>query len=166
MQKHFKRIFNLALVGLFLALTGAWEAGVFAQTPTPTPPKTWDWAAESRRAVDTIGAKDFKRAKDRKLRDAGTRALAALKKIAKNTSKAREAALVADFDRAMQALKLVLPATKSGGLQTCDRQYEICMELCKETGGDCSLCSKANNVCYIMTLTMEQAQENDPKNDP
>ena len=135
MQKHIEKIFNLALVVLFLALTGAWDAGAFAQTQTPTATKTeLESAAEPKRALETIGSQDFKRPKIAKLRDAAIRALAALKKLAKNTSKAREAALVADFDRTMEALKLVLPPAKSGGLEIATRTTRTVWRCARKLG--------------------------------
>lgn len=119
-------------------------------------------SAEAKLALSNIGSRDFKRVKDARLRAASTRALAALKAIADNTSKAREATLAARFDRSVKTLK-ALAQPGSTSIEECDKGYERCIELCKETGGNCDLCGISQNGCYLTKLAIEMTKNpNDP----
>jgi hypothetical protein len=158
--KHFKP----ALLVLFIVLAGAQTPGAegygVAQT-APARRAELETSAAAKRALADLGSKDLRRAKDARLRTASLRAVAALKAIADNTSKAREAALVANLDRAILTLK-ALPQPPSMSMQACDSSYKTCMELCKETGGDCKLCGIGQNGCYLNELAAAIAHEHDP----
>ena len=160
----FANYFKSASIILFVALVcgQALDAGALAQTQTaPTTLKAdLKSSAEAKRALSNIGTRDFKRVKDARLRDATSRALAALKAIASNTSTAREATLVANFARSMKTLKgLAQPG--STNFEECDKGYELCIELCKETGGNCDLCGISQNGCYLNKLAIEMTKNPD-----
>lgn len=158
--KHFKP----ALLVLFIALVGAQTlgaSGLGAPQTAPARKAELETAAAAKRALADLGSKGFGRAKDAGLRAAAGRAVAALKAVANNTSKAREAALVAQLDRAVAAAK-AQPQPEAMGLQECDSSYSTCMELCKETGGDCKLCGIGQNGCYLLKLAIAIAQQHDP----
>ena len=148
---------------LFLALVGAQSSGAGGHTvaqTAPARPAQVDINAEAKRALDKIGSRDFKRVKDARLRAAGAHALDALKKLARNTSKAREAALLAEFNRSVDALKAAAPGPKTASLDACDHSYETCKELCKN-GGACQ-CEALNNLCYMTNLMIELVEGEDP----
>ncbi len=153
---------------LFLVLAGgpALNAGAFvnAQVASTTLKAELKSSAEAKRVLADIGTRDFKRVKNAKMRDASTRALAALKAIANNTSKAREATLVANFARSIKTLKgLAQPGTTN--FESCDNDYERCIEICKEIGSDCNLCELGINGCYLNRLSMEASKNpDDPTN--
>lgn len=142
-----------ALAPRALAKTQSASSALKAQLPS---------SAEAKRALSNIGSRDFRRVKDAKLRAASSRALAALKAIANNTSKAREATLAAQFDRSVKTLK-ALAQPGSTNIEECDKGYERCIELCKETGGNCDLCGISQNGCYLTKLAIEMTKDpNDP----
>ena len=153
--------FKLASFILFAALSGgqALNAGALAKTQAASSTLKADLksSAEAKRALSDIGSRDFKRVKDAKLRAAASRALAALKAIANNTSKAREATLAAQFDRSVKTLK-ALAQPGSMNIEECDKGYERCIELCKETGGNCDLCGISQNGCYLTKLAIEMTK--------
>jgi hypothetical protein len=156
--KHFK---PAALI-LFVALMGGQTLNVVALAQTQAASTTLKAelksSAEAKRALSNIGTRDFKRVKNAKLRDASSRALAALKAIANNTSAAREATLVANFARSIKTLKgLAQPGSTS--IEECDKGYERCIELCKETGGNCDLCGISQNGCYLTKLAIEMTKD-------
>jgi hypothetical protein len=160
--KHFKP----ASLILFLALVGAQtiNVGAFVKTQdaSTTLKAELKSSAEAKRALSNIGTQDFKRVKDARLRNASTRALAALKAIANNTSQAREATLAANFARSIKTLK-TLAQPNSTSIEECDKGYERCIELCKETGGNCDLCGISQNGCYLTKLAIEMTKNpNDP----
>jgi hypothetical protein len=163
-KKHYKP----ASFVLFLALVGglALNVGAFvnAQVASTTLKAELKSSAEAKRALADIGTRDFKRVKNAKVRDASTRALAALKAVANNTSKAREATLIANFARSIKTLKgLAQPG--SSNFESCDNDYERCIEICKEIGSDCNLCELGINGCYLNRLAMEASKNpNDPTN--
>ena len=162
--KHSK----LASFILFLVLIGGLTLNVGAfvnpQVASTTVKAELKSSAEAKRVLADIGTRDFKRVKNAKLRDASTRALAALKAIANNTSKAREATLVANFARSIKTLKgLAQPG--STHFEACDNDYERCIEICKEIGSDCNLCDLGINGCYLNKLMMEASKNpDDPTN--
>ena len=158
--RHFKPALLVLFVALVAAQTSGAGAGVAAQT-APARKAELETAAAAKRALAELGTRDFGRVKDARMRAAGLRAVAALKAVANNTSRAREAALVAQFDRSILNLK-ALPQPAGLGLQECDKSYETCIELCKRTGGDCKLCGIGQNGCYLVRLAIEMAQEKDP----
>lgn len=169
MQKNiikFTKRFTLASIILLVALAGGQvlDAGALAQTQAaPSTLKAeLKSSAEAKRALSDIGARDFKRIRNARLRDASSRSLAALKAIAANTSKAREATLVANFARSIKTLKGLAQAG-STNFEACDNDYERCIEICKEIGSDCNLCDLGLNGCYLNKLTMEMSKDpNDP----
>lgn len=158
--KHFK----LASIILFVALVGGQvlDAGALAQTRagSGTLKAELKSSAEAKRALSNIGTRDLKRVKDARLRDASSRALAALKAIASNNSAAREATLVANFARSIKTLK-ALAQPGSTNFEECDKGYELCIELCKETGGNCDLCGISQNGCYLNKLAIEMTKNPD-----
>jgi hypothetical protein len=167
MQKsiiNITRHFKLASILLFLALIGGQtiNAGAFVKTQvaSTTLKAELKSSAEARRVLSNLGTQDFKRVKDARLRVASSRALAALKAIANNTSKAREATLAANFARSIKTLK-TLAQPDSTSIEECDKGYERCIELCKETGGNCDLCGISQNGCYLTKLAIEMTK--DPK---
>lgn len=156
--KHFK----LASLILFVALAGGQtlNAGARAQSRAGSGILKAELksSAEAKRALSNIGARDFKRVKDARLRVASSRALAALKAIANNTSAAREATLIANFASSIKTLKgLAQPG--STNIEECDKGYERCIELCKETGGNCDLCGISQNGCYLNKLAIEMTKD-------
>ena len=160
----FGRSLRLAPVILFALLVGGQTLGGGAlaqsQGATTTLKADLQSSAEAKRALSDIGSRDFKRVKNAKLRDASTRALAALKAIANNTSKAREATLAANFARSIKTLKS-LAQPNSTTIEECDKGYERCIELCKETGGNCDLCGISQNGCYLVKLAIEMTKNPD-----
>lgn len=170
MQKNIVKIakhLRPASLILFVALVvGGQTLNVAAYTQTQAASATvradLKSSAEAKRVLSEIGARDFKRVKDARLRVAATRALAALKAIAGNNSTAREATLVANFARSIKTLKgLAQPGTSN--FESCDNDYERCIEICKEIGSDCNLCELGINGCYLNKLTMEASKDpNDP----
>lgn len=157
--KHFKP----ALLILFVALVGAQTSGASglgAPQTAPAQKAELETAATAKRALTELGARDFARVKDARMRAAGLRAVAALKAVANNKSQAREAALVAQFDRSIRNLK-ALPQPAGLSLQMCDQYYDTCKEACKESG-DCKQCDLGVNGCYLVRLAIEMAQEKDP----
>lgn len=158
--KHFK----FASIILVVALQGGqtFNAGALAKTQTASSTLKAELtsSAEAKRALSNIGSRDFKRIKDARLRDASSRALAALKAIASNNSKAREATLAANFARSIKTLK-TLAQPNSTTFEECDKSYELCIELCKETGGNCDLCGISQNGCYLNKLAIEMTKNPD-----
>ncbi|HEX8635609.1 MAG TPA: hypothetical protein VF703_15790 [Pyrinomonadaceae bacterium] len=158
--KHFK----LASLILLLALVGGHtlDAGGRAQTQagSSTLKAELKSSAEAKRALSDIGTRDFKQVKNARVRQAATRSLAALRAVANNTSKAREATLAANFVRSVKTLKgLAQPG--STPIEECDKGYELCIELCKETGGNCDLCGFSQYGCYLNKLAIEMTKNPD-----
>lgn len=158
--KHFK----LASIILFVALVGGQtpDASALVNTQAASSTRKADLksSAEAKRALSNMGARDFKRVRDARLRDAASRSLAALKAIANNTSSTREATLVANFARSIKTLK-ALAQPGSTNFEECDKGYELCIELCKETGGNCDLCGIGQNGCYLNKLAIEMTKNPD-----
>ncbi|HEV7905725.1 MAG TPA: hypothetical protein VGO96_17935 [Pyrinomonadaceae bacterium] len=165
MSKNIVKIakrFKLASLILFVALVGGQTLNVDALTQTRAGSGVLKAelksSAEAKRALSNIGTRDFKRVKDARLRNASTRALADLKALANNTSTAREATLAANFARSVKTLKgLAQPGTTA--IEECDKGYERCIELCKETGGNCDLCGISQNGCYLTKLAIEMTKD-------
>ena len=158
MAKHF----NTVSLILFIALVGGqtFDAGALAQTQAgPSAVKARSTpSAEAKRVLSEIGPRDFKQVKDSRLRVAASRALADLKAIARNTSRAREATLVASFARSIKTLKgLAQPGSTT--FEACDNDYERCIEICKEIGSDCNLCELGLNGCYLTKLAIEMSKD-------
>ena len=156
--RHFKPALLVLSVALVAAQTSGASGVGAAQTARRAELET---ASAAKRALAELGSNDFARATDARMRSAALRAVAALKAVANNRSKAREATLVAQLDRSILNLK-ALPQPAAMGLQECDSSYSTCIELCKETGGDCKLCGIAQNGCYLLKLAIAIAQQNDP----
>lgn len=157
------RHFKPALLVLFVALVAAQTSGASgAGAPQTAPARKaeLETAAAAKRSLAELGSNDFARVKDARMRAAGLRAVAALKAVANNTSRTREAALVAQFDRSIRNLK-ALPQPAGLSLQMCDEYYNTCMEACKHSG-DCKQCDLGVNGCYLVRLAIEMAQEKDP----
>jgi hypothetical protein len=161
----FRTNFKLASAILFVALIGvaALNAGAFAVAQArPTRIAESKTSAEAKRILAGMGSPDFKRIKDARMRDALSRAVAALKAVANNTSAAREAELVANFGRTIKALQ-AFPQSTNADTRQCDDSYERCMELCKETGANCDICKLSNEGCYLTKLAAEATKNpNDP----
>jgi len=158
--------FKSALLILLVVLGGGHALGAraFAQTQTaPTALKAeLKSSTEAKRVLADIGSRDFKRAKDARLRAAANRALDALKAVAKNTSPEREAILLDKFDRTMKDLKSLSKPT-AADTRECDAHYERCLEICKEIGSNCKLCGIEQNGCYLTKLSIEMTKDpNDP----
>ena len=159
---HIVNTFKLTLAVLFVALVGAQSPSASAQTPTaPTQSAAPSASGEAKRVLDAVGARDFKRVKDADMRRGLTRAVAALKALAKNTSPGREAGLVENFDRAVKTLKS-LPQPAAADTRPCDAHYDRCIEMCKLAGGnygkDCKLCGIEQNGCYLTKLALEMTK--------
>lgn len=169
MQKHMVTIvknFNLPLVVLFVALIGVQtlNTGGSAMAQTASARKAdLESSVKAKCILAGLGSRDFKRVKDARMRDAGGRALAALRAIADNTSKTREAALADDFERTIKDLKALPGQPTAADTRECDQYYELCMEICKEIGSDCKLCGIGQNGCYLTKLVAEATKlPNDP----
>ena len=159
LAKHFKP----ALLVLFVAFVAAHTSvagGAGAPQTAPVRKAELETAAAAKRTLAELGSNDFARVKDSRMRAAGLRAVAALKAVANNNSRAREAALVAQFDRSIRNLK-ALPQPAGLSLQMCDQYFDTCKEACKESG-DCKQCDLGVNGCYLVRLAIEMAQEKDP----
>ena len=158
--KHFKFASLILFVALVCGQT--LDAGAHAQTRAGSGVLKAELksSAEAKRALSNIGTRDFKRVKDARLRDASSRALADLKAIANNTSTEREATLVANFARSIKTLK-GLAQSGSTNFESCDNDYERCIEICKEIGSDCNLCELGINGCYLNKLTLEASKNPD-----
>ena len=158
--KHFK----LASIILFVAVIGGNMPDVGTLAQTQAAPSTLKAelksSAEAKRILSGIGSRDFKRIKDARLREASSRALAALKAIANNKSAAREATLAENFARSVKTLK-TLAQPDSTTIEECDKGYELCIELCKETGGNCDLCGISQYGCYLNKLAIEMTKNPD-----
>lgn len=154
--------FKSALLILLVALIGMQTPGArtFARTQTaPTALKAeLKSSTEAKRVLADIGARDFKRTKDARLRAAAGRALDALKAVAKNTSPEREAILLAKFNRSIKDLKSLAKPT-AADTRECDAHYTRCIELCKETGLNCDLCGIEQNGCYLTKLSIEMTKD-------
>lgn len=160
--KNFKSALLILLVVLGVGHTLGSRA--FAQTQTaPAALKAeLKSSTEAKRVLADIGARDFKRAKDARLRAAAGRALDALKAVAKNTSPEREAILLAKFNRSMKDLKSLSKPT-AADTRECDAHYTRCIEICKEIGSNCELCGIEQNGCYLTKLSIEMTRDpNDP----
>lgn len=160
--QNFKSALLILLVALVGMQTPAGEGFARTQTAQTTLSAELKSSTEAKRLLADIGARDFKRTKDARLRAAAGRALDALKAVAKNTSKGREAALLAKFDRTIKDLKSLSKPT-AADTRECDAHYTRCIELCKETGGNCELCGIEQNGCYLTKLSIEMTKDpNDP----
>lgn len=118
-------------------------------------------AAEAKRALARLGTANFARIKDARKREAAQKAYDAIKALANNTSSEREATLAANLEQATLAIK-AFPRPKNASFQQCEGSYNTCMELCKETGGNCKYCAISNNMCYDIALVLEWLNEQDP----
>jgi hypothetical protein len=154
--------FKTTLLILLVALTGLQSPGASATAQTaPTALKAeLKTSTEAKRVLDNIGSRDFKRVGDARLRAAATRAVEALKAIARNTSEAREAALIAKFDRTIKDLKSLAKST-AADTRECDAHYTRCIEICKEIGSNCKLCGIEQNGCYLTKLSIEMTKNPD-----
>ncbi|HEY0101818.1 MAG TPA: hypothetical protein VGB76_23025 [Pyrinomonadaceae bacterium] len=153
--------FRTMLFILLIALTGIQTPGVDAFAQRQTAPTALSAelksSTEAKRVLANIGSRDFKRIRDARLRAATSRAVDALKAVARNTSAAREAALVVKFNRTVKDLKsLAKPSTE---FQECDNQYNLCIEICKEIGSDCDLCGFGQYGCYLNKLAIEMTKD-------
>ena len=113
--------------------------------------------AAAKRGVAEIDPGSFARIKDAKKRSAAQRSYNALKAIAENTSKAREAGLVASFNRSIGVLK-AWPPPRNANFEACDRNYEFCKENC-QTNFTCEFCQIVNGDCYLLQWAAFYAKE-------
>ena len=157
--------FKPALAALCVALAVAQTPGAGASAGAQAGPAQvagLRTSAAAKRTLDDLGTRDFKRVKDARMREGLSRAVAALRALAKNSSEAREAALITTFERTIKNLKS-LPQPASADTRQCDAHYERCIELCKEAGGnygtDCKLCGIEQNGCYLTKLAMEMTKD-------
>jgi len=160
----FARGLKAAALVLFVLLVGGQtlNAGALVRTQaaSSTLKAELKTSAEAKLALSNMGGRDFKRVGNAKLRNAASRALASLKALADNTSRAREATLAANFARSMKTLR-ALAQPGSTSYEECDKGYELCIELCKETGGNCDLCGISQNGCYLNKLAIEMTKNPD-----
>lgn len=146
---------------LFFVIVGMQMIGVNAQT-APARNADLESSIVAKHILVGIDSRDFVKIQDANAQKAVQQSYSALKAVANNKSKAREAGLMADFDRTIKDLK-TLPQPTAGGLQECDNSYTLCKELCVETGYDCKLCGISQNGCYLTKLASEAAKgPNDP----
>lgn len=145
--------YKSALVILLVALIGLQTLVAFAQA-TPNENAELESATAAKRVLARIQPRNFARIKDARMRNAVEQSYKALKVVAKNNSKAREAGVMAEFDRTIKDLKS-LPQPTNNNFQECDDSYSRCMELCKLTGSDCKLCGLSQNGCYLNRLAIE-----------
>jgi hypothetical protein len=108
-------------------------------------------ATEAKRILASLGAQDFSKVKDPKLRLESRKALGIFKAIAANTSTTREVTLLAQLHRSIANLKN-LPQPAGISLEGCNKTYDACIELCKEGAGNCKLCDLGVEGCYILQL--------------
>jgi hypothetical protein len=154
--KNYKTAFVFLLV-----ICGMQTLGVNAQTALARGADL-ESSTVAKRTLVGIDSRKFVKIKDARMQKAVQQSYNALKAVANNKSKAREAGLMADFDRTIKDLK-ALPQPTGGGLQECDNSYALCIELCGETGFDCKLCGIGQNGCYLTKLAIEMTKDpNDP----
>src|SRR5689334_4342452 len=107
--------FKLALAALLIAFVGAqgFNIGSYA-APQAKPAQTGEpkSAAEAKRALARVGSLDFAKSKDARKRDAAQKGYDSIKALANNTSKAREAALLAELARTTRVLRAFPPPKK------------------------------------------------------
>ncbi len=146
--------FKLALATMLVALVGLQaftmgSARSFA-APQAKPAQTGELpsATEAKRALARISSANIAKIKDARQRDAVQRGYDAIKAVANNNSKEREAALIADVHRTALVLR-GLPQPKGAAIHKCEQTYEHCKELCGRNGGDCKLCDLGNDMCFI-----------------
>lgn len=157
-NKNFNRAernFKLALVAVLLAFVGALATGM-SHTRSFAAPQTAGGTqasgeqktavAAARRGVAALDPRSFAKIRDAKKRSAAQRSYNALKAIAENTSKAREAALIANFNRTIGVLKASPP--KNASFEACDKNYDFCKESCA-TDFSCEFCQIVNGDCYL-----------------
>jgi hypothetical protein len=157
--------FKLVLVALFVALVGLQTPGAgasaTAQTAAPTQGTELASSAEAKRGLAKINPRNYAKIKSGRERAALQRSYNALKAIADNTSRAREAALMASFDRAMTTLK-GLPPPAAGSFQQCDESFKLCMEICNKNGNTCDMCKMGNGMCYLVQWGIARTNEGNP----
>lgn len=168
MQKNIFKIvksYKLALIVLVVALIGVQTLNAGAVGIPRTVPEQCELESSgvAKRSLAKLGSKDPNRIKDARARAAAQRSFTALKAVASNTTKAREASLIASFNRTIMDLK-ALPPHKNPVVEKCDNQYELCIEICKEIGSNCDLCSIGQNSCYLDAWFTAWMDENDPTN--
>jgi hypothetical protein len=146
-SKNFKTALLVLLVVLIAGQT--FNAGAFAiaRTVAPRQRAELESAAEAKRGLAGINARNFEKFKNPRERRALQRSYDALKAIANNTSKAREAALMAKFDKTIGELKALTPTAAS--YAQCDDSYRRCREICNKNGNTCDLCNMVNGLCYL-----------------
>ena len=156
-NKNISRIasnLKAALLILMVVMVGLQTLGTAAYARTQTAPARKGElasATEAKRILAKLGAENFSKAKDPKVRLESRKALGIFKAMAANTTKAREATLIAQLNRSIANLK-ALPQPRGITPQACDSVYERCIELCKEGAGNCDLCGIAQNGCYLNEL--------------
>jgi hypothetical protein len=157
---NFKTTLLILLVVLFGVQTLNAKGGRRPQGPTAMKADL-ETSTEAKRVLAGVGSQDLGRIKNPRMRAEALKALGIFKAIAANTSKAREAGLVAQLDRSIQALKH-LPQPAGMGLHACEASYARCIELCKEGAGSCKLCNMLLDGCYMNVWAAAIAQEHDP----
>lgn len=161
---------KLALVAVLLAFVGVLATGTGNTRSYAAPAQAagagtaqsgeLPSSTQAKRTLAEIDERSFANIKDARKRSAAQRSYNALKAVADNTSKAREAALIASFSRTVGNLRATPPPKQT--FEQCDKQYETCIELCKETGGNCDLCRLGNEGCYLIKWAAFYAHENLP----
>ncbi len=151
MLKNYKPAFFILFVILGMQTLGATAQTAPARLAQPEP------ATEAKRVLTGIEARNFARIKDARMRKAIQQSYKALKAIADNKSKDREARLMDEFERTVKDLK-AMPQGGGANLQECDDAYARCMEICKEIGSNCKLCGIGQNGCYLNKLAIEMTK--------
>jgi hypothetical protein len=157
--------FKLALVAVLLAFVGVLATGTsytrsFAAIQTAggaqASGEQKTAVAAAKRGVAEIDPRSFAKIKDARKRSMAQRSYNALKAIADNTSKPREASLIANFNRTIGVLKAAPPKTAT--FEACDRGYEFCKENCA-TDFSCEFCQIVNGDCYLVQWAAYYAKE-------
>ena len=149
------RNYKQAFFALLAAVIFMQAHGAAAQTTTAQ--KTEPASAAAKRALADIDYAKVGKIKDARMRKAYEQSYKALRAVAGNKSKSREAALIKEFDRTVKNLK-ALPQPTGGGMQECDNTYDLCMEQCKLINGVCEQCGWGQNLCYLVKLGIEMTK--------
>lgn len=143
-----KAALSALLITLVTALT--FNANRFA-APQAAPMRGVELqtAAIAKRALAQLGDPNFDKIKDTRARSAAQTAYLALKAVADNTVKEREATLVATFSRAIEKLKAAAGKPTAGFAEHCQNELDSCLELCKKYGV-CLSCDLKYGFCYLL----------------
>ena len=106
-------------------------------------------AAIAKRALAQLGDPNFDKIKETRARSAAQTSHLALKAVADNTVKEREATLVAAFSRAIENLKAAAGKPTAGFAEHCQNELDSCLELCRKDGF-CQPCDLKYGFCYLL----------------